>query len=234
MEKLGTTYGGWYVPRVMDLDENSIIYSAGVGEDISFDLLLSDKYKSHIYFIDPTERALKHYESVYEGYDRAIWDFSGQDVQKDYWETISGLKPTLRKMYYVKKGLWTGRDILKFYKQENEKYVSQSLIKDMFGKEYDRVEVLSVKDLMREKQNTKIDLLKMDIEGAEVEVLNKMLDDEIYPKYLCIEFDLALKRKDPDNSTKKILERLMRGGYRMLKNDKLNITFIYDKNNIKI
>ena len=54
MEKLGTKYGGWYVPEEMDLDENSIIYSAGVGEDISFDLLLSDKYKSHIYLIDPT------------------------------------------------------------------------------------------------------------------------------------------------------------------------------------
>ena len=229
MEKLGTKYGGWYVPEEMDLNENSIIYSAGVGEDISFDLLLSDKYKSHIYLIDPTERALKHYESVYDGYDGRGWDFSNQDIQTDYWPTISELKPLLKKMYYVKKGLWKERDVLKFYKQENENYVSQSLIKDMFGKEYDEVEVLSVKDLMREKQNTRIDLLKMDIEGAEVEVLNKMLDDKIYPKYLCIEFDLALKRKDPENTTKKILERLMRGGYRMLKNDRMNITFMYEK-----
>ena len=229
MEKLGTKYGGWYVPEEMDLNEDSIIYSAGVGEDISFDLLLSDKYKSHIYLIDPTKRALKHYESIYEGYIGNDWDFSGQDIQKDYWGIISELSPNLKKMYYVKKGLWKGRDIMKFYKQENEKYVSQSLMGNMFGKEYDKVEVLSVKDLMKEKQNTKIDLLKMDIEGAEVEVLNNMLDDEIYPKYLCIEFDLALKGKDTENGTKKILERLMRSGYRMLKNDRMNITFMYEK-----
>ena len=229
MEKLGTKYGGWYVPEGMDLDENSIIYSAGVGEDISFDLLLSDKYKSHIYLIDPTERALKHYESIYEGYIGNDWDFSGQDIQKDYWGIINELRPNLKKMYYVKKGLWKDRDIMKFYKQENEKYVSQSLMDNMFGKEYDKVEVLSIKDLMKEKQNTRIDLLKMDIEGAEVEVLNKMLDDEVYPKYLCIEFDLALKGKDTENGTKKILERLMRSGYRMLKNDNLNITFMYEK-----
>ena len=166
---------------------------------------------------------------MYEGYEGNGWDFSNQDIQTDYWPIISELKPQLKKMYYVKKGLWKERDVLKFYKQENEKYVSQSLMKDMFGKAYDKVEVLSVKDLMREKQNTRIDLLKMDIEGAEVEVLNNMLDDNIYPKYLCIEFDLALKRKDPENTTKKILERLMRGGYRMLKNDRMNITFMYEK-----
>ena len=41
MEKLGTDYGGWYVPTNLNLDEKSIVYSGGVGEDISFDLLLS-------------------------------------------------------------------------------------------------------------------------------------------------------------------------------------------------
>ena len=163
MEKLGTKYGGWYVPEEMDLNEDSIIYSAGVGEDISFDLLLNNKYKSHIYLIDPTERALKHYESIHEGYISNDWDFSGQDIQKDYWGIINELKPNLKKVYYVKKGLWKCRDIMKFYKQENEKYVSQSLMGNMFGKEYDKVEVLSVKDLMKEKQNTRIDLLKMDL-----------------------------------------------------------------------
>lgn len=34
MEKVGTNYGGWIVPIQMDLNENSIVYSGGVGEDI--------------------------------------------------------------------------------------------------------------------------------------------------------------------------------------------------------
>ena len=38
MEKLGTNYGGWFIPKECKLDENSIVYSAGVGEDISFDI----------------------------------------------------------------------------------------------------------------------------------------------------------------------------------------------------
>ena len=70
-----------------------------------------------------------------------------------------------------------------------------------------------------------IDLLKLDIEGSEVEVLNKMLDDEIYPTYLCIEFDLKLKNKDNNNSTEKLIERLKSNNYKILLNEKMNITF---------
>ena len=44
MNRLGTNYGGWYVPSCMDLNETSVVYSGGVGEDISFDLLLQNKY----------------------------------------------------------------------------------------------------------------------------------------------------------------------------------------------
>ena len=227
MEKLGTKYGGWYVPEEMDLDENSIIYSAGVGEDISFDLLLSDKYKSHIYLIDPTERASKHYESVYEGYECNGWDFSNQNIQTDYWPIISELKPQLKKMYYVKKGLWKERDVLKFYKQENENYVSQSLEENMFGQKYDIVPVDSIKNIMEQQGHIQIDLLKLDIEGAEIETVNQMLDDKIYPTYVLIEFDLLLKNKDPRNTTKQLVERMItKENYKMLKNDQLNITFV--------
>ena len=36
--KLGTNYGGWYINNNIELNEDSIVYSAGIGEDISFDL----------------------------------------------------------------------------------------------------------------------------------------------------------------------------------------------------
>ena len=68
MEKLGTEYGGWIIPTNIKLDENSIVYSAGVGEDISFDLLLSNKYNSNIILIDPTEKANKHFRETIDYY----------------------------------------------------------------------------------------------------------------------------------------------------------------------
>ena len=55
---------------------------------------------------------------------------------------------------------------------------------------------------MEENNHTYIDLLKLDIEGAEINLLNKMLDDKIYPTYVLCEFDLLLKNKDINQDTK--------------------------------
>ena len=226
MERLGTNYGGWFVPKEMVLNESSIVYSGGVGEDMSFDISLQSKYNCNIFLIDPTKRAFEHFQDV-KGYYEKQTEFSG-DIQKDYIDCISHLNPNLRKMNYLDVGLWNEKTELKFYKQNNDKYVSQSLVPSMFGSDYDTVRVNTIQNIMKENNHSKIDLLKLDIEGAEVEVVDKMLDDGIHPRYVMIEFDLLLKKKDPENKTKKLIERMMRREqYTILKNDNLNITFEY-------
>ena len=231
MEKLGTNYGGWAIPKNAKLDENSVVYLGGVGEDISFDLLLQDKYNSNLFLIDPTVRAIKHFKEVQEYYKDKTTKFSG-DIQPDYFQHISNLSPNFNKITYIEKGLYKEKSKLKFYKQINPQYVSQSLVDNMFGDEYDEVEVDSIKNIMEEYGHQRIDLLKLDIEGSEIEVVNQMLDDKIFPKYLCIEFDLYLKGKDKEELTKQLVERLCKVGYRVINNDNMNITFEY--NNICI
>jgi len=225
MIRLGTNYGGWSVPKDISLNSDSIVYGGGVGEDISFDLLLSDKYNCSILLIDPTKRAKIHYNQVRNYYNTKVNSFTG-DIQKDYLTIIKNLKPNFNKIKYLDIGIWDKEEELKFYKQHNEQYVSQSLINGMFGNSYEIVKTKSIKQLMEENKHTKIDLLKLDIEGAEIKVLEKMLEDKIYPKYLCIEFDLYLKQKDPNNETNNIINKLLNIGYKILINDRLNITFI--------
>ena len=225
MEKMGTNYGGWYVPLNMDLNENSIIYSGGVGEDMSFDLLMQQKYNSTIYLIDPTKRARKHFIEVKLYYSNKKLFTGG--IQQDYYSCIQSLNPNFDKFQYVNIGLWDKKETLKFYKQNNENYVSQSLVENMFGKNYDLVPVDSIKNIMEKHGHKHIDLLKLDIEGAEIKTINQMLDDKIYPTYVLIEFDLLLKNKDPENSTKKLIDRLiLKNNYTILKNDNYNITFV--------
>jgi len=230
MNRLGTNYGGWYVPSCMDLNETSVVYSGGVGEDISFDLLLQNKYNCRIYLIDPTSRAKKHYDEVKQYYrNNSILNnttFTG-DIQTDYHSCIKSLTPNFDKFKFLNLGIWKEREELKFYKQTNDQYVSQSLVENMFGKDYDIVKVDSIKNIMEKEGNENIDLLKLDIEGAEIEAVNQMLNDKIYPKYVLIEFDLLIKNKDPYNKTKTLINRLiLEENYNILKNDNLNITFV--------
>jgi len=222
MEKIGTEYGGWILPCDLSMNENSIVYSIGVGEDISFDLLLQSKYNSNIFLIDPTERAFKHFTEIQQYYESHIWQFSG-DIQKDYKAQVERLNPNFSKFTYLNVGTWNSTTQLKFYKQHNPQYVSQSVIQNMFSDDYDLINVTTIKNIMEENNHTKIDVLKMDIEGAEIAVLHNMLDDNILPRYLCIEFDLYLKNKDYNNETQKIIERLLQN-YTILANDDMNMT----------
>jgi len=226
MMKLGTDYGGWYIPIKNMLNKESIIYSGGVGEDISFDIKLQSKYNCNIYLIDPTVKSIKHFEECKKYFCDKTFKFTG-GIQKDYYDNIKNETPNMDKISYIETGLWDKKTKLKFYKQSNENYVSQSLISNMFTSNYDIVNVDSIRNIMNDLGNTTIDLLKLDIEGAEIVVLDKMLDDNIYPKYLCIEFDLLRNNKDSNGSTEKLINRLINEGYRILINDKLNITFEY-------
>ena len=224
MEKLGTDYGGWLIPKNISLNENSILYLGGAGEDISFDLKLQDKYNCWIVIIDPTKKAIKHYEEVKLFYKDNNFKFTG-NIQKDYIQNIKNLNINFNKIIFLDMGLYNKKDLLKFYKQDNPNYVSQSLENNMFGNNYDVVKVDTIKNIMNELNHNNIDLLKLDIEGSECDVLDKMLDDNILPKYLCIEFDLLLKNKDFNKKTEKIGKRLESFGYKILKNDNFNITF---------
>ena len=224
MERLGTKYGGWILPTNTTLNENSIIYSAGVGEDISFDLLLQNKYNCKIFLIDPTKKAIKHYNEIINFYKNNE-PFTG-NIQTDYLDIIKPLNFNEKKFTYINKALWDTKTELKFYKQTNENYVSQSIIKNMFGEKYDIVDTITIKDLMKQNNNNNIDLLKLDIEGAEINVLNNLLNCKIYPKYILVEFDLLIKNKDNFNETKLLIDRLLYENYKIFANDKLNITFI--------
>ena len=222
--KLGTNYGGWHIPDNINLNENSIIYGAGVGEDISFDLKIQDKYNSNIYLIDPTERSKIHFEEIKMYYNKENFtNFTG-DIQKDYLDHINNLNIKLEKIKYLDIGLWNKKDQLKFYKPENEKYVSHSLIEGMTSKNYDIVNVDSIKNIMKNNNHDHIDLLKLDIEGAEIKVLEQMFEDKIYPTYLLVEFDLLLKQKDKNQETDKIFKKI-NNLYNTIKNDNYNITY---------
>jgi FkbM family methyltransferase len=222
MIKLGTNYGGWIIPNNNTLNSDSLIISVGVGEDISFDLQVNHHYNSRIILIDPTKRAIKHFNEV-KDYYYLNYSFTS-NIQTDYIKNIENLDIDFEKFKYIPKALWHQLGKFKFYKQENISYVSQSIIEGMFTSNYDEIETITFKELI-EIFGENIDLLKLDIEGAEIEVLNNMLDLNIFPKYLLVEFDLLIKKKDLEGLTLKLIDRLL-NYYNIFINDNYNITFV--------
>tara|TARA_B110001452_G_scaffold265957_1_gene271689 strand:+ start:3321 stop:3557 length:237 start_codon:yes stop_codon:yes gene_type:complete len=76
---------------------------------------------------------------------------------------INHLQQNFSKFRYIDKELYKEQTTLKFYKQSNPNYVSQTLVPNMYGQEYDEIEVDTIKNIMLENNHNRIDLLKLDI-----------------------------------------------------------------------
>src|SRR5262245_56805324 len=55
---LGSEYGGWCVCPD-PLDERSIVYSFGVGQDISWDLAMIERFGMTVHAFDPTPKSIE-------------------------------------------------------------------------------------------------------------------------------------------------------------------------------
>lgn len=75
------------------------------------------------------------------------------------------------------------------YSTKNENYVSGSILQhDGVKEETIEVEFKSLKSIMKQLGHRHIDILKMDIEGAEFQVIKNILSDGIQFYELCVEF----------------------------------------------
>lgn len=63
--RLGTHYGGWYIPLDFTLTDQDVCYLVGAGEDISFDCELVKRYPCQVCIFDPTPRAKEHFDQLF-------------------------------------------------------------------------------------------------------------------------------------------------------------------------
>ncbi len=159
-KRYGSDYGGWNIVDSL-LDENSIIYSAGIGEDISFDKALIEEKDVIIYAFDPTPKSIR-------------------------WVTKQKLPNNFILHEY---GMADFDGFVQFNPPENPKHVSYTILDrpSTEGKAI-KVPMKRLSTIMRELDHDSIDLLKMDIEGAEYSVIDDMKTSGIYPKQILVEF----------------------------------------------
>lgn len=160
LRHIGSTYGGWVVPLRL-LSASSVCYCVGCGEDVSFDLGLIELLGCEIYAFDPTPRAVIHVQQV------------------------AGANP---RYHFFEIGLWHSDDTLKFFAPRDPEHVSHSLVDLQKTDESIVVKVRRLANIMKELGHQRLTLLKLDIEGAEYNVLRSIIDDNIEIDVLCVEY----------------------------------------------
>jgi len=161
IEKLGVGYGGWHVPTDM-IQADWVVYSFGIGEDITFDVDMMERFGCIVHGFDPTPRAVAYIDREGETYPNFV---------------------------FHSLGVWSEDTTIRFYNPRKEHFASYSILNLRHQDDYIEAEVKTIRSLMTQLGHDKVDLIKMDIEGAEQAVLPNLIADGVRPTVLCVEYD---------------------------------------------
>lgn len=190
--RLGSNYGGKTVVLSL-LNANSVVVSAGAGEDISFEIEIQAYLGCRMYILDPTPASVTHFAKILErGTAPRISSYSQGPVQKI--ESYDTQKLNLSLINFYAKALWKSESKLKFFPpifDERDGSYSISSIQNNYQKtkKFIYVDSTTLPTLMKNENLERIDYLKLDIEGAVLEVLRETFSKKIYPRQINLEID---------------------------------------------
>ena len=223
-KRLGSNYGGWNFIDKPYL-KNTTIISAGCGEDVSFDIEFMNYYDSNAIFIDPTPRSIDHLNKIIKNL--------GNDKLLDYKEggnqpisTYNLKNIDLSRFKIVKKALFNKDNFnIKFYPPLNPDHVSYSISnwqsQSKLSNNFIEVETVTIKKILEDYKIQDLKILKMDIEGAENQVLPYLLKNKIFPEQILVEFDeLHTKKLIPFIKASIIIFKLIKNNYKLIKTPK--------------
>jgi FkbM family methyltransferase len=219
--RLGTDYGGWVIPANA-VREDSVVWCVGAGEDISFDLALIDRYGCRVHCIDPTPRAIEHVQVL----TQRVRDGEPMPINGKPDQTYARVTPQIMgRLQFLPFGLYDRDTILRFYAPKRCEHVSHSAVNLQGTATFFEAQCRSPRSLMNELGQERIDLLKLDIEGAEHVVIDHLLDERILPSVLCIELDYAARGTRRRAAVARVW-RLCEAGYRLAWHRDWNVTLV--------
>ena len=159
-QRFGSTYGGWNV-FTDHLNSDSVVYSVGVGQDVSFDNAIIKRFGLTIHGLDPTPKAVE-------------W-IKKQQMPHNF----------IMHQY----GVASFDGSIQFNGPRNPDDISFSICESYPG-DTQAIEapVKRLETIRQEQGHSEIAILKMDIEGAEYEVVDDMISSGIKPQLIIIEY----------------------------------------------
>ena len=191
-KRLGTEYGCWNLIDFQEVNNKTII-SAGCGEDISFDIEFLNLYGGKIILVDPTPRSINHLEKVFNSVGnkktKNYVDGGNQKIESYDLENIQTEQLIIKNYALFNEDGIT----VKFFPPKNPEHVSHSISNWQKGETNSNksieVETITVKKIMEDHKINELELIKLDIEGAENQVLPNLITNKIFPNQILVEFD---------------------------------------------
>lgn len=160
LARLGTEYGGYVLDSSM-MRNNAVFYSLGIGEDISFDLSAIERFGAAVEAFDPTPKVKK-------------------------WVASQSLPD---QFHFHDSGIADFDGEAAFYLPPKKDWVSHSMISArQYSRECLRLPVMRLSTAMQRLRHSQIDVLKIDIEGAEYRVIEDLVREHIPVRQLLVEF----------------------------------------------
>jgi len=182
---LGSHYGGW--PLLRSTPQGAVIYSFGVGTDISFDLTAIERFGCTVVAFDPTPRSL---------------------------EWLEGLSPPAG-FRHLPVGIGGADMAVEFFAPDKAEHVSFSIRpNDARSRDVVMARVMRLESIMAEFGLPNPDVIKMDIEGFEYEVIDDFSVGSVRPQQVLVEFHHGLYGI-ADGSTITAVRTLNSIGYRL-------------------
>lgn len=196
-------YGGYFINPLL-VNKRSIIYSFGIGLDISFELDLISNFKCPIYCFDPTPRSIAFMKNLNN-----------------------------KHIYFSPIGLSGLNKSVKFYLPQNpDEYVSGSeqIFSHLNLEDFINVDMFKLSEIMKKNNHSYIDVLKMDIEGSEYEVIKNICEEKLKINQIVLEFHHWLSPYKIDNTLESI-KILNRNGYKIFGISKSGVEISFIKTN---
>jgi len=182
-------YGSWRIdPR--PINSQSIAYTFGVGDDISFDRAVAAKLGARVFAFDPTPESVQ-------------WMAQQRD-----------LPDTLAFLPFGVAGVTEQREFLKLDSTALMCFTSDPAMRGATPSGRVVCSVKSLRDIMNELGHDHLDICKLDVEGCEYEVIDSIVSDKIPIRQLLVEFHFPWS---PGGLLKmrRYLKRLESIGYRI-------------------